>query len=246
LKKAVAIISGGLDSVGYAAHWQTKGYKVHPLIFNYGQKGSKEIEAALKLSVKLRFEKPLVLDISSLRELWTGTQLVDSKVRVEKEYKSTVVIPIRNVVFLSIASAYALSISASIVTYGAQLDDVKPRNDTGEPLYPDCHPETASTFEEILKVAHFPVGVKKVEIWSPAREGLTKAQNLRRSYEILKDLIYETWSCYLSGTVHCGECESCINRHRAFIEAGIPDKTRYGRHPLIHEKCLNRTCGVEI
>ena len=244
MKKAVSIISGGPDSIGYAAQWKAKGYTIYPLIFDYGQKGSKEVKVALELSSIIGFEKPLILDISSLRKLWMGTQLVDSRVMVEREYKPTVVVPIRNVIFLSIASAYALSIGAEVVTYGAHLNDIAPREDTGEPLFPDCHPDTALAFEEVLKVAHFPVGTKKLEIWSPAREGLTKAQNLRRSYEILGDFIYRTWSCYLSGDNHCGVCESCINRHRAFIEAGIPDKTRYEKHPQIHEKCFKSLCGV--
>ncbi len=73
-------------------------------------------------------------------------------------YKPTVIVPIRNVDFLSIANAYALSISAEVVTYGAHLNGIAPREDTGEPLYPDCHPDTALAFEEVLKAAHFPVG----------------------------------------------------------------------------------------
>jgi len=230
MKSAVSIVSGGPDSIGYAAQWKARGYSIFPIVFNYGQKGAKEVQVALKLCAKLGFEKPIMLDMSSLRELWPGTQLTDSAVKVEAEYRPTVVVPIRNVVFLSLASAYALTIGASVVTYGAHLDDVAPREDTGEPLYPDCHVDVATAFEKVLELAHFPVGIKKLEIWSPAREGLTKAQNLKRSYEILGDIIYETWSCYLSQDVHCGRCESCINRHKAFIEAGIPDKTPY-KHP---------------
>jgi len=245
VRKAVSLISGGPDSIGYAVQWRSRGYSIYPLICNYGQKGFKEIEVALKLSSKLGFERPLILDISSLKDVWRGTQLVDESVDVEEEYKPTVVVPLRNVVFLSLACAYALSIGATIVTYGANLNDIAPRGDTGEPLYPDCHLNTALAFEEVVKVAHFPVGAKKLEIWSPAREGLTKAQNLKRSYEILGDLIYETWSCYLSEDKHCGACESCLNRHKAFIEAGLPDKTPYLRHPKVHEKCFKGLCSVE-
>lgn len=245
MKRAVSIISGGPDSIGYAAQWKARGYTIYPIIFNYGQKGLKEIEVAIRLSKSLGFERALILDISSLKGLWIGTQLVDNSIKVERDYKPSVVVPIRNVVFLSMASAYALTIGANVVTYGAHLNDIAPREDTGEPLYPDCHPSTAQAFEEVLKVAHFPVGVKKLEIWSPAREGLTKAQNLRRSYELLGDLIYETWSCYLSEAKHCGACESCVNRHRAFIEAGLQDKTSYLRHPKIHESCFKGLCGVK-
>ncbi len=245
MKRAVSMVSGGPDSIGYAAQWRAKGYAIYPLVFDYGQKGSKEIEVALELSVMLGFEKPMVLDVSSLKNLWMGTQLVDNEVDVKGEYEPTVVVPIRNVVFLSLASAYALSIGADVVTYGAHLNDIAPREDTGEPLYPDCHPDTALAFEQVLRVAHFPVGAKKLEIWSPAREGLTKAQNLKRSYGLLGDLIYKTWSCYLSESKHCGACESCLNRHRAFIEAGLLDKTPYSKHPKVHEKCFEGRCGIE-
>lgn len=224
--KCVAIISGGPDSISYAAQWKERGYEIHPIIFDYGQKAKKEIAIAINLSRKLGFMEPVVVDISSMSKIWRGTQLTDESVKIEEEYKPSVVVPIRNVVFLAIASAYALTIGANVVTYGAHLDDIS-RTDTGEPLYPDCHPDTATAFENVLKIAHFPVGEKKLEIWSPAREGLSKSENLRRGYNIMKDLIYETWSCYDNREKHCGRCESCVNRKKAFLRAGIPDKTEY-------------------
>lgn len=246
MKKAASTISGGIDSISYAVLWKSRGYTIYPVVFDYGQKGRKEVEVAKRICKALEFEEPLVLNVSSLKNVWFRTQLLDELMRVEKDYSPTVVVPIRNVVFLAIACAYALSIEADIVTYGAHLNDITARGDTGEPLYPDCHPNVALMLEEIVKIAHFPVGTKKLEIWSPAREGFTKTQNLRRGYELLGDLIYETWSCYLSNSAHCGVCESCINRHRAFIEAEIPDKTRYQEHPKIHEKCFSKNCGVNL
>lgn len=246
MKKAVSVISGGVDSVSYAALWKSRGYTIYPIIFDYGQKGRKEIDVAKNLSKALTFEEPLIVDISSIKSIWLGTQLLDELVKVERDYGPTVVVPMRNVVFLTIACAYALSIKAEIVTYGAHLNDISPRKDTGEPLYPDCHPNVGLILEEVVKVAHFPVGQKKLEVWSPAREGLTKAQNLRKGYELLGNLIYETWSCYLSDSVHCGVCESCVNRHKAFIEAGIPDRTRYREHPKVHEKCFNESCSISL
>ncbi|RLE63637.1 MAG: 7-cyano-7-deazaguanine synthase [Thermoprotei archaeon] len=230
MKRAVSCISG-LDSTGYAAQWKAKGYAIYPILFDYGQKGRKEIDVSIELSRELDFEEPLVVDIGFMKNIWSGVQLTDDSISVEALYTPTVVVPIRNVIFLSIASAYALMIGAKIVTYGAHMSDIQPRTDTGDPLYPDCHPNTAMAFEEVLRYAHFPFGVKKIEIWSPAREGLTKAENLRRSFNVMGDLIYKTWSCYLSKERHCGKCESCINRHRAFIEAGIPDLTEYEVDP---------------
>ena len=226
--KAVAIISGGIDSTCYAAQWKAKGYEVHPLIFDYGQKGRKEIEVAIRLSEKLGFQAPKVLDISFMRGLWRGTQLTDEAVRVESAYTPSVVVPIRNAVFLTIATAYAYTIGADKVIYGSHAGDVKPRPDTGEPLYPDCAPPFISALQDALNLGHFPVHEKKVEIWCPAKEGLSKAENLRRGYELMGDLIFKTWSCYLSGDKQCGKCESCLNRGSAFREAGVADLTEYG------------------
>lgn len=245
VKRCVAILSGGVDSFSYALQWRARGYTIYPILFLYGQKGAKEVEVAKRLSLRAGFAEPVTLDISALREVWQGTQLTDSRVEVEAEYRPTVVVPIRNIVFLSIASAYALSIGASVIIYGAHLSDVAPRADTGEPMYPDCTPDAAKAFEEVVRVAHFPVGRPKLEVWSPAREGLSKAENLRRGYAIAGDLIFETWSCYLSGERHCGRCESCVNRHRAFVDAGIPDRTSYSSHPMASSICRAGGCGVK-
>jgi len=233
-KKVVAVISGGPDSIGYAAQWFKRGYRVYPIIFYYSQKGAKEVSVAKELCVKLGFEDPLVLDISFMKFIWKKTQLVDESIDVEKEYMSSVVVPIRNAVFLTIAAAYAFSIGAQYVIYGAHLDDNSPLDkhevlstkDLWQPRYPDCSPEFQLVLETALNIGHFRSS-RSIQIWSPAREGLTKVENLRRSYEIMGDLIFETWSCYLSFEHHCGRCESCLNRKKAFREAGILDKTKY-------------------
>jgi 7-cyano-7-deazaguanine synthase len=244
VKKCVAILSGGVDSFSYAVQWKFRGYDIYPIIFDYGQKGRKEVEVAKYLCSRAGFHEPTIVDISSMRKLWKGTQLTDDSVGVRCGYEPTVVVPIRNVVFMTMASAYALTIGASVVIYGAHKNDIAPRTDTGEPLYPDCAPETAKAFEDVVKVAHFPVGVSKLEVWSPAREGLSKSENLKRAYSIVGELLFDTWSCYLTGDTHCGQCESCVNRHKAFIEAGIPDKTVYHVHPIVSDKCVTGVCSI--
>ncbi len=222
----MAIISGGPDSIGYACLWKLKGYAIHPILFSYGQKGLKEVEVAKRLFACLNFEAPLEVDISFMKELWKGIQLTDEGIKIEETYKPSVVVPLRNALFLTIGMIYAIFIDADVVIYGATLSDCSLREQEDKPMYPDCTPQFLEGLQKALNIGHF-WNVTKVELWSPARESLTKSELLRRSFEIMGDLIFETWSCYLSGNKQCGKCESCMNRKKAFEEAGIIDRTKY-------------------
>ncbi|MEM1928310.1 MAG: 7-cyano-7-deazaguanine synthase [Acidilobaceae archaeon] len=86
--------------------------------------------------------------------------------------------------------------------------------------------------ESALKICHFR-DKRSIEIWAPSTAMLKKSELLKTCYEMVGDLVYKTWSCYRGLEKHYGSCESCVNRRRAFIETGIPDKTEYLEPPEV-------------
>jgi 7-cyano-7-deazaguanine synthase len=237
----VAIVSGGLDSISYLALWLSRGHNAYALTFNYGQSHSKEVEVAKRLVRELdkiaagkkgdwgRIVDHKIVDLSFMKHLWKGVSLLEGAQSVPEQYDRNLVAPLRNVIMLSIASAYAYSLykvlgEKPVVIYGSNMEDASIRD--GDALYPDCTPECAQSLEAALRICHFR-GDRSLEIWSPAREGLSKADLARIGYSLIGDLIYETWSCYRGGETHCGRCPACLTRKEAFRRAGIPDKTLY-------------------
>ena len=218
-------MSGGIDSAGTAAYWKQEGYELYLLTFYYGQRSRKEIERAREIGKHLQAKEHKFIDISFMKELYGSTNvLTDETKEMPSQFQPSIIVPIRNAIFLTIGVAWAFSIGAKIAAYGAHLTD--------QP-YPDCRPEFAKKLEDALNLgdndaisskAHPPI-----EIWSPAIAGLRKWDMLRISYELLGENIFNTWSCYLDGDLHCGVCESCKNRRIAFERAGIKDHTVYAR-----------------
>jgi 7-cyano-7-deazaguanine synthase len=221
--KIVSMMSGGLDSICYTASY-LEGNELSAMMFDYGQKaGSKELEAA-RLILEPRGVECNQIDVRSLGLLWSGTQLTDDKIAVEGQYTPSVVVPLRNAVFLTIAVSRAYTIGARMVLIGSHLDDSIVSPITNRPMYPDCSLPFLCMMQDTLRIGHYR---SKVEIWSPARESMTKTDNLRRGYEVLGDDVFKTWSCYLSNDKQCGVCESCLNRKSAFQLLSIKDMTEY-------------------
>jgi len=226
---AVCIMSGGLDSVCYAATL-AGDYDLYLLTFAYGQRARREIERARHFAKVLKAKEHKVVDISFMKTLYgKSNALTDSRQELSKDFSQTLVVPIRNAVFLTIATAWAMSMNAKVVAYGAHTGDI--------PHYPDCRPAFVSAINEALNVAESDAILagtrQKITMLSPAVIGLDKAALLKSGYKILGDRIFQTWSCYSDGVragkrhLHCGRCESCINRKNAFTTAKIEDRTEY-------------------
>lgn len=220
--KAVVIFSGGLDSVCTAIHLQ-KQYDLYGITFSYGQKASKETKVAQEFARLLKFKAHKIVDIKFMKDLYENTNaLTNLKIAIPSKFDYSIVVPIRNAIFLSIASAWAFSKQADIVAYGAHTGDVK---------YPDCRPLFTKLLTKALnegEIDGISLGLrKKIRIWSPFMDGISKSDLLKKGYKEAGDQIFKSWSCYENGERHCGKCESCNNRKLAFHKSKIADKTKY-------------------
>jgi 7-cyano-7-deazaguanine synthase len=211
--KCVVILSGGPDSSVVAFWAKNNGYDVHALTFKYGQIAEKEVSHATLVSQSLKI--PIkIIDLGSLKDIFEGvTSLCDRHIEMTSTFSQPIIVPFRNAIFLSIATAYAISIGADWIFYGAQRSD--------RAFYPDCRKEFYKSFQ---KTARLGTGTN-MHIEAPFSD-LTKAEVIRLGTKLGVPL-HLTWSCYLDKEKHCGKCESCTNRKKAFKEAGVPDPTEY-------------------
>lgn len=238
---AVCIVSGGLDSICTAAYLKEMCYDLYILTFSYGQRAIREIACAREFSKILKAKDHRIINIGFMKEIYGTTNvLTNSKRDLPKKFDYSIVVPIRNAIFITIAAAWAMSINAKLVAYGAHI---------GDSHYPDCRPEFIKSITDMLNIAESD-GIKRglrneINVWSPAVEKLDKHELLRAGYQILGDQIFKTWSCYSNGIkgrrgnydsgrnntlLQCGVCESCINRKIAISKAGIKDKTNYAKN----------------
>ena len=220
-ERAVIVFSGGIDSI--CTTCLLKEYDVYGISFSYGQRASNEIRAARLFAKRLDLKEHKIVDIGFMKSLYGNSNVLTStKNEIPSSFDYSIVVPIRNAVFLSIATAWAFTINATRVAYGAH---------TGDRNYPDCRPAFTRKLEQALNEGEKD-GIRldqrtKIDIWSPYMDGLSKGDLLQVGIKEFGDVIFKSWSCYANKRHHCGTCESCNNRRVAFVKAGIQDKTRY-------------------
>jgi len=208
----VVIISGGLDSAVLLWSLASPQGGILALSYHYGQRHERELDAARELCAD-RTEAHLVvaLDLPRASALQGSGEIPDG--HYEDESMRATVVPSRNLVMLSIASAHAVACGASAVAYAAHSGD--------HAIYPDCRPDFVDAADRVLRLAN----------WEPVRllapfVGMDKAAIVKLGASL--GVPFErTWSCYKGGAVHCGTCGTCVERREAFKLAGVPDPTEY-------------------
>lgn len=215
-KKAVVLLSGGLDSATALYIARSEGYACHCLSFDYGQRHRKELKCAEQIArvsdapwEQITFTLP-----------WKGSALLnhaesipkDRTVQEMQEEIPVTYVPARNTIFLSFAASWAEAIDAFSIYIGANALDFSG--------YPDCRPGYFEQFNRMIEK-----GTRKreraIEIAAPL-VNKTKAEIIQWGHAL--GVPYEwTWSCYEGGAMPCGSCDSCLLRAKGFEEAGLED-----------------------
>jgi 7-cyano-7-deazaguanine synthase len=222
---AVALVSGGLDSLVAAASAREAGYRLLALSIDYNQRHQVELASARRIAAALGAERHVILplDLSAFGGSALTADIAVPKGGVEPGIPVTYV-PARNTIFLSLALGWAEAAGARDLYVGINALDYSG--------YPDCRPEFVAAFEEMAARAT-KAGVEgdRFRVQAPLQH-MTKADIVREGVRLGLDLGM-SWSCYdpAPGGMHCGLCDSCRLRAKGFAEAGVADPTRYAAQP---------------
>ncbi len=229
MKKAVCLLSGGLDSATVLACARRDGFPLYALTFAYGQRHRGELDAAARVARQLGAAEHRLFRID-LRAF--GGSALTAEIEVPKDRHAAEIpseipvtyVPARNTVFLSIALAWAEVLGSSDIYIGVNAVDYSG--------YPDCRPEFIRAYEQMANLATKAgvEGRQQLRIHTPLIH-LSKAGIIRLGLELGVDYSL-THSCYdpVEGLA-CGHCDSCLLRKAGFAEAGVPDPLRYAGEP---------------
>lgn len=225
-KRAVVLLSGGLDSTTVLAIAQSQGYECHALSFDYGQRHQVELQAAVRIAESFNAASHRVMQMNM--NAIGGSALTDNNIAVptggvEADTIPVTYVPARNTVFLSYALGLAEVVDADTIFIGVNAVDYSG--------YPDCRPEYIEAFEKMANLAT-KKGVEghKTHIKTPLIS-MTKAEIIQTGISL--DVDYGlTVSCYQANDKGeaCGVCDSCRLRKQGFADAGVADPTHYFSH----------------
>ncbi len=225
-KKAVVLLSGGIDSTTTLAIAKSQGYEVCAMSFRYGQRHALELERAEQIAESMDVKKHIFVDID-LRP-FGGSALTDDievpRDRSQEEMETGIpvtYVPARNTIFLSFALAWAETLEADAIFIGVNALDYSG--------YPDCRPDYIKAYQRMADLAT-KAGVEgkaQLKIQTPLIL-MTKAEIISKGTELGVDYGL-TFSCYAPDDMGraCGTCDSCLLRKMGFIEAGVSDPTEY-------------------
>jgi 7-cyano-7-deazaguanine synthase len=226
-KKAVVLLSGGLDSATTLAIARSKGFICYALTFSYGQRHQREVEAAGNVANSLGAADHRIIHVDS--SCFGSSVLTDSSTDVPKDRPDLgepgqippTYVPARNTIFLSYSLAYAEALGAFDIFIGVNVTDYSG--------YPDCRPEFIAAFEKTanLALAATASGEGKCRIHTPIMN-MTKAEIIITGRKLGVDYSL-THSCYDPDEEgrSCGRCDSCRFRLKGFAEAGLKDPVEY-------------------
>ena len=221
VKKAVVLLSGGMDSATAFAIAKQKGYECYALSFRYGQRHAAELQAAERLAshFNAKLQRIIDIDLSGIMD----SALTNTDIAIPEQPGTGIpatYVPARNTVFLSIALAWAEVIGAQDIFIGVNAVDYSG--------YPDCRPEYISAFQKMANLAtKAAVEGSEVRINTPLIN-LSKAEIIKKGIDLGLDFAW-TVSCYQADQqgLACGKCDACRLRRSGFESAGVPDNTRY-------------------
>jgi 7-cyano-7-deazaguanine synthase len=222
MKKAVVLLSGGMDSATALYMAKSEGYEVYAISFDYGQRHNKELACAKAIAEKADVNEHIIVNTNM--DAWGGSALTDSNIDVPIKDKNSNKIPVtyvpaRNMIFLAYAASYAEVIGAQDIFIGVSEVDYSG--------YVDCRQQFLDAMEAAINmgtVCAVEKG-KKIKIHAPLVQ-IKKSEEIKLGMELGVDYGI-TWTCYMGEELACGICDSCVLRLNAFEEIGCIDPIKY-------------------
>ena len=217
MKKALVVLSGGMDSTAALYKVQKEFESVEAISFNYGSKHNDEEHRCAKATCEKLDIKWQRVDLPFVNELFKSDLLKSGGDIPEGHYAEPTmqrtVVPFRNGIMLAIACGYAESVGADFLVLGNHYGD--------HAVYPDCRADFVNAMADAMRLGTY----AEIELHTPFTE-ITKTDIAKLGDELGVDWL-KTYSCYKGGTIHCGRCSTCYERREAFVDAKVYDPTEY-------------------